>query len=271
MSLGAVPVKRQAEALGIDGDELGHRPRRRRFPARRDPGHRRARADRHRPARRRGHAVPDGLDHRDDRQPRRPDGAAPDRQDHQARPVGAVREHPGVDGPGDPDRRRGPLRDDDDRVGAETPGSGGISDLVIASKTGTAEHGADPKNTPPHAWYVAFAPADDPKVAVAVMVENGGDLGLDATGVTGRRADRAAPSSPPRWPGGRDDHAPGLLLSGRYRLTHRIAVGGMGEVWVADDIRLARVVAVKILRPELTGDPEFVRAVPHRGPDHRRR
>ncbi len=64
----------------------------------------------------------------------------------------------------------------------ETPGSGGISDLVIASKTGTAEHGADPKNTPPHAWYVAFAPADDPKVAVAVMVENGGNLGLDATG-----------------------------------------------------------------------------------------
>ncbi len=64
----------------------------------------------------------------------------------------------------------------------ETPGSGGISDLVIASKTGTAEHGADPKNTPPHAWYVAFAPADDPQVAVAVMVENGGNLGLDATG-----------------------------------------------------------------------------------------
>ncbi|MEP6563285.1 MAG: serine/threonine-protein kinase, partial [Nakamurella sp.] len=52
--------------------------------------------------------------------------------------------------------------------------------------------------------------------------------------------------------------APGVLLSGRYRLGQRIAVGGMGEVWSADDIRLARVVALKILRPELTGDPEFV-------------
>jgi serine/threonine-protein kinase len=52
--------------------------------------------------------------------------------------------------------------------------------------------------------------------------------------------------------------APGLLLSGRYRLNHLIAVGGMGEVWSADDIRLARVVALKILRPELTGDQEFV-------------
>ncbi|GGM00156.1 penicillin-binding transpeptidase domain-containing protein [Nakamurella endophytica] len=64
----------------------------------------------------------------------------------------------------------------------ETPGAGQIADLVIASKTGTAEHGTDPKNTPPHAWYVAFAPAEDPQVAVAVLVENGGNGALDATG-----------------------------------------------------------------------------------------
>ncbi len=51
---------------------------------------------------------------------------------------------------------------------------------------------------------------------------------------------------------------PGLVLSDRYRLSRCVAVGGMGEVWAADDIRLARTVAVKILRPELTGDPEFV-------------
>lgn len=66
----------------------------------------------------------------------------------------------------------------------ETQGSGQISNLVIASKTGTAEHGADPKNTPPHVWYIAFAPANNPKVAVAVMVEDGGNLGLNATGAT---------------------------------------------------------------------------------------
>ena len=52
--------------------------------------------------------------------------------------------------------------------------------------------------------------------------------------------------------------APGVMLSHRYRLTRLIAVGGMGEVWAADDIRLARVVACKILRPEFTGDPEFL-------------
>lgn len=51
-------------------------------------------------------------------------------------------------------------------------GGEGKSDLKIASKTGTAETGNDPKNTPPFAWYVAFAPANDPKIAVAVVVES---------------------------------------------------------------------------------------------------
>ncbi|MCE0761857.1 penicillin-binding protein 2 [Pseudonocardia kujensis] len=65
---------------------------------------------------------------------------------------------------------------------ARTSGGGKITGVQIASKTGTAEHGTDPKNTPPHAWYVAFAPANDPQVAVAVLVENGGDRALEATG-----------------------------------------------------------------------------------------
>jgi len=68
-------------------------------------------------------------------------------------------------------------------VGAEqmTQQEGAIAGVQIASKTGTAEHGTDPRNTPPHAWYIAFAPARAPKVAVAVLVENGGDR-LSATG-----------------------------------------------------------------------------------------
>lgn len=54
-----------------------------------------------------------------------------------------------------------------------------ISGVKVAGKTGTAETGTD---DPPHTWFVAFAPADDPVVAVAVLVENGGDLGNEATG-----------------------------------------------------------------------------------------
>ncbi|TQM29562.1 peptidoglycan D,D-transpeptidase FtsI family protein [Nocardia bhagyanarayanae] len=56
------------------------------------------------------------------------------------------------------------------------------SRYTIASKTGTAEHGSNPRNTPPHAWYIAFAPAQNPKIAIAVIVENGGDRALAATG-----------------------------------------------------------------------------------------
>jgi len=52
--------------------------------------------------------------------------------------------------------------------------------------------------------------------------------------------------------------APGLLMADRYQLGHRIAVGGMGEVWEATDQRLGRSVAVKILKSEFTSDPEFV-------------
>jgi peptidoglycan glycosyltransferase len=68
-------------------------------------------------------------------------------------------------------------------VGAEKVAQqkGAIPGVQIASKTGTAEHGTDPRNTPPHAWYIAFAPAQAPRVAVAVLVENGGDR-LSATG-----------------------------------------------------------------------------------------
>ena len=69
-------------------------------------------------------------------------------------------------------------------IGAEDQAGnqGKINGVQIASKTGTAEHGTDPRNTPPHAWYIAFAPANDSQVAVAVLVENGGNRALAATG-----------------------------------------------------------------------------------------
>lgn len=50
----------------------------------------------------------------------------------------------------------------------------------------------------------------------------------------------------------------GLDLRGRYRLVERIALGGMGEVWRATDLRSGRAVAAKILRPELEGDEIFL-------------
>jgi peptidoglycan glycosyltransferase len=61
-------------------------------------------------------------------------------------------------------------------------GSGRAAQLAgvrVAGKTGTAQHA---QGRAPHAWFISFAPADDPQVAVAVVVEEGGSVGSEATG-----------------------------------------------------------------------------------------
>jgi peptidoglycan glycosyltransferase len=54
-----------------------------------------------------------------------------------------------------------------------------IPGIQVAGKTGTATNG---EGRPPNAWFTAFAPAQDPRIAVSVIVLDGGDLGNEATG-----------------------------------------------------------------------------------------
>jgi len=61
-------------------------------------------------------------------------------------------------------------------VGVVEEGTGSatqIRGIKVAGKTGTAEnpHGAS------HAWFIGFAPADNPQIAIAVIIENGGSGG----------------------------------------------------------------------------------------------
>ena len=51
--------------------------------------------------------------------------------------------------------------------------------ISMAGKSGTAE--APPQE--PHAWFVGYAPANDPQIAVAVVLEHGGEGGADAAPV----------------------------------------------------------------------------------------
>jgi len=50
----------------------------------------------------------------------------------------------------------------------------------------------------------------------------------------------------------------GLTFGGRYQLSSRVAIGGMGEVWQATDLVIGRTVALKILKDEYLGDPGFL-------------
>jgi peptidoglycan glycosyltransferase len=52
-----------------------------------------------------------------------------------------------------------------------------IPGVAVAAKTGTAEN---VPGQPTHAWFISFAPAQQPKVAVAVIVEHGGQGGVAA-------------------------------------------------------------------------------------------
>ena len=54
-----------------------------------------------------------------------------------------------------------------------------IDGVAVAGKTGTAEVGGGARA---HAWFTGFAPADDPSVAVAVIIENGGDTSSAVSG-----------------------------------------------------------------------------------------
>jgi peptidoglycan glycosyltransferase len=54
-----------------------------------------------------------------------------------------------------------------------------IPDVSVAGKTGTAQ---SVEGAAPHAWFICFAPSSNPRIAVAVLVENGGSLGSEATG-----------------------------------------------------------------------------------------
>lgn len=77
------------------------------------------------------------------------------------------------------------------RRAVEAPGGTGslarVKGTVVAGKTGTAQN---PHDRPDHAWFVGFAPFDQPRIAVAVLIENAGFGGSHAAPVAGMCIER---------------------------------------------------------------------------------
>jgi peptidoglycan glycosyltransferase len=57
------------------------------------------------------------------------------------------------------------------RLGRRFAGAAKVPGVPTAGKSGTAELGGERE---PHAWFIGFAPVEAPRIAVAVIVENGG-------------------------------------------------------------------------------------------------
>jgi peptidoglycan glycosyltransferase len=63
-----------------------------------------------------------------------------------------------------------------------------ISGVDVAGKTGTAQAGGQQED---HAWFISFAPADNPSIAVAVIVENAGTGGIQAAPIARKVMEQA--------------------------------------------------------------------------------
>ncbi|MET9488535.1 protein kinase [Nocardia sp. NPDC006630] len=60
-------------------------------------------------------------------------------------------------------------------------------------------------------------------------------------------------------------HVPGEATLGHYRLRKLLGRGGMGQVWLAEDTRMGRDVALKVLPPELVEDEDYQRRFQREG------
>jgi cell division protein FtsI/penicillin-binding protein 2 len=72
--------------------------------------------------------------------------------------------------------------------GGGTASAARSPDLLVAGKTGTAQiiRDSDSSKGQDHAWFACYAPADDPRMVVVVLVERGGTGGKVAAPIAGR-------------------------------------------------------------------------------------
>jgi peptidoglycan glycosyltransferase len=74
------------------------------------------------------------------------------------------------------------LRAVEGRLGRPFSGGAKVPGVPTAGKSGTAQLGGDAE---PHGWFIGFAPAEHPRIAVAVLIEHGGSGSRSAAPIAG--------------------------------------------------------------------------------------
>ncbi|HUH17172.1 MAG TPA: penicillin-binding transpeptidase domain-containing protein, partial [Methylomirabilota bacterium] len=69
------------------------------------------------------------------------------------------------------------------RYGEDVAGAAKVPGIPTAGKSGTAQLGGD---AAPHSWFIGYAPADAPQIAIAIIVEGGGTGAQRAVPMGGR-------------------------------------------------------------------------------------
>ncbi|WP_027625198.1 peptidoglycan D,D-transpeptidase FtsI family protein [Clostridium lundense] len=64
-----------------------------------------------------------------------------------------------------------------------TGGAASVEGIKVCGKTGTADHKEEGSGALPHSWFIGFAPYENPQIALAVIVEDGGQGGVAAANI----------------------------------------------------------------------------------------